>query len=228
MIENNLRYSSMKKYKPVLVLVMVLVASQLNANKKNDFQTAKELFLNCQHKIEKFDNTTGRYRFVDPIEENEVFYGIVMKTAPTLYTQTKLFKSELINLLVDPYIKKHESAKFNILRVLDNLCIEDYVDVIDSVYTFYKRKQVSFDFLDMTIGQDFNMSNQVARQYKNEKLQKILNKIQSDIKSGNLKVTTPPYGFQETIEKILSGKEWHELEEIEKTQPPLLKLKDCN
>ncbi len=218
----------MKKHKTLLVIVILLVSSQLNANKKEDFQTTKQLFLNCQHKIDKFDNTTGKKRFVDPIEENEVFYEIVMKTAPTLYTQTELYKLELINLFVDADIKKHKSAKYNILRLLDNLCIEDYVDVIDSVYVFYKRNQVSFEILDMTIGQDFNMSNQVAKKYKNEKLQILLTEILNDIKSGKLKVITPPYGFRETIEKILSGKEWQELQEIEKTQPPLLKQQNCN
>jgi len=218
----------MKKYKPLFVLVIVLVSSQLNANKKEDFQTTKILFLKCEQKIEKFDNTIGKKRFVDPLEENEVFYGIVMKTAPTLFTETKLYKTDLINLFVDADIKKNKSASYNILRVLDNLCIEDYVDVIDSFYTFYKRKQVSFEILDMAIGQDFNMSNQVAKKYKNEKLQIILTEILKDIKSGKLTITTPPYGFQETIEKILSGKEWEELEEIEKTQPPLLKQKECD
>jgi hypothetical protein len=218
----------MKKYKPLLVLVIVLVSSQLNANKKEDFQTTKQLFLKCEQKIDKFDNTIGKKRFVDPLEENEVFYVIVMKTAPTLYTETKLYKTDLINLFVDADIKKNKGASYNILRVLDNLCIEDYVDVIDSVYTFYKRKQVSFEILDMAIGQDFNMSNQVAKKYKNEKLQIILTEILNDIKSGKLTVTTPPYGFQETIEKILSGKEWQELEEIKKIQPPLLKQKECD
>ena len=218
----------MKKHKTLSIIVILLISSQLNANKKEDFQTVKQLFLNCQHKIDKFDNTTGKKRFVDPIEENEVFYEIVMKTAPTLYTQTELYKVELINLFVDADIKKYRSAKYNILRLLDNLCIEDYVDVIDSVYAFHKRNQVSFEILDMAIGQDFNMSNQVAKKYKNEKLQILLTEILNDIKSGKLKVRTPPYGFQETIENILSGKEWIEVDEIGKTQPPLLKQKECD
>lgn len=218
----------MKKYRYLIIIAIILIASSLNANKKEDFQTTKQFFLKCEQKIDKFDQTVGKKRFIDPLEENEVYYGIVMKTAPNLYLKTKLHKTNLINLFVDDDIKKNKNASYNILRLLDNLCIEDYVDVIDSVYTFYKRKQVSLEILDMTIGQDFNMSNQVAKKYKNEKLQIILNEILNDIRSRRLTITIPPYGFQEKIERILSGKEWQELEEIEKTQPPLLKQKECD
>ena len=87
---------------------------------------------------------------------------------------------------------------------------------------------MKFEVLCDAFFQDFNMSNQLARKYKNEKLQILLAQILQDIKTEKLLIETPPFGFQEEIENLMSGKTWeNDLKKTEKTQPPLLKLENC-
>ena len=70
----------------------------------------------------------------------------------------------------DKKIIRDYATNQDVYRILDNLCIDDYVEVLDSVYSFYKLKQVKFDDLYSAVIQDFNMSNQLARNYKNDKI----------------------------------------------------------
>ncbi len=218
----------MKLQKKLLVLILLFYCFQLEAtnNTKND-SIARQLFVKSERKALEFRKSKMNLRFVDPIEMNEVFYKIVVKESPALYSNTSKYKNGLLNILKDKKIKRDYETNQDIFRILVNLCVEDYVDVVDSVYSFYKQKQVSFsDFYNAVIP-DFNMSNQFVRSYKNEKLQILLTQILQDIKTGKLLVVTPPYGFQEEIENLLSGKLWeNELKKDEKIQPPL--LKSCN
>ena len=216
----------MKTYRNFVVLFLLFYCFQLEASNiiKED-SIAVQLFIKSEQKAMEFRNKTMKMRFVDPIELNNVFYNIVMKESPELYTDTRKYKIGLLNILKDRKIKKDGNTNLDVFRILDNLCIDDYVDVIDSVYSFYKQKQVTFDDLDYAIAQDFNMSIQVAKKYKNEKLQQLLSQILQDIKTGNLLVVTTPYGFQEEIENLLSGKSWEDL--IEHVTP-LLKQKNCD
>jgi|GEM_PF-2959056 len=213
-----------------LILFLVFYCFQLKAsNNIIDDSLARQLFSKAEQKSIEFRKKTYKLRFVDPIEMNNVFYRIVIKESPELYTDTRKYKIGLINILKDTKINRDDETNQDVFRILDNLCIEDYVDVIDSVYSFHKQKQVKFGDLYDAVLQDFNMSNQLARKYKNEKLQILLTQMLQDIKTGKLLVETPPFGFKEEIENLLSGKSWeNELKEIEKIQPPLLKQENCD
>ena len=213
-----------------IVLILIFYCFQLEAsNNIKDDSLARQLFIKAEQKAIEFRRKTDKLRFVDPIEMNEVFYKIVNNESPELYVETRKYKIGLLNILKDKKIKRDDATNQDVYRILDNLCIEDYVEVMDSVYSFYKQKQVKFDDLYSTVIQDFNMSNQLARNYKNDKLQILLTRILQDIKTGKLLIETPPFGFREEIENLLSGNSWEkELKETEKIQPPLLKQENCN
>jgi len=213
-----------------LALILIFSCFQLVAsNIIKDDSLARQLFVKAEQKSIEFRKKNYKLRFVDPIEMNEVFYRIVMKESPELYTDTRKYKIGLLNILKDKTIKRDDETNRDVFRILDNLCIDDYVEVIDSVYSFYRMKQVEFEDLDNAVTQDFNMSNQLERNYKNEKLQILLTKILQDIKTGKLLVETPPFSFKEEIENLLSGKSWeNDLKWLGKTQPLLLKQQNCD
>jgi hypothetical protein len=213
-----------------LLLILVLHCFQLKArNNIKDDTIARQLFIKAEQKAIEFRKGTYELRFVDPIEMNEVFYKIVIKESPELYTDTQKYKNGLIKILKDKSIIRDDETNRDVFRILSNLCIEDYVDVIDSVYSFHMQKQVEFEDLYDAVFQDFNLSNQVGKKFDNERLQVQLTQILQDIKTRKLLVVSPPYGFQEGIEDLLSGKLWKdELKEFEKIQPPLLNQKNCD
>jgi hypothetical protein len=219
--------NSQSKY---LTLILIFSCFQLEAsNIINDDSLARQLFIKAERKAIEFRKKTDKMRFVDPIEMNEVFYRIVMQESPELYTDTRKYKIGLINILKDKNIQRDDKTNQDIFRILDNLCIEDYVDVIDSVYSFHKQKQVKFEVLYDAVLQDFNMSNQLERNFKNEKLQILLTQILRDLKTGKLLVETPQLGFKEEIENLLSGKSWeNDLKWLGKTKPLLLKQQKCD
>jgi hypothetical protein len=213
-----------------LALIFIFSCFQLEAsNIIKDDSLARQLFVKAEQKSIEFRKKNYKLRFVDPIEMNEVFYRIVMKESPELYTDTRKYKIGLLNILKDKTIKRDDETNRDVFRILDNLCIDDYVEVIDSVYSFCRMKQVEFVDLYNAVSQDFNMSNQLERNYNNEKLQILLTKILQDIKTGKLLVETPPFSFKEEIENLLSGKSWeNDLKWLGKTQPLLLKQQNCD
>ena len=220
----------MKFQKCLLVIILFFFCFQLEAtNKVKEDSIAKQLFVEAEKKAIEFRKKTLHIRFVDGIEMNELFYKVVMKESPALYNDTHKYKNGLLDILKDKKIRRDATTNQDVFRILYNLCVDDYVDVIDSVYSFYKHKQVKFDDLYDAIVIDFNMSNLVAKKYKNERLQRLLLQIQQDIKTGKLSVVTPPFGFQEEIENLISGKLWEdELKEDVKIHPSLLKQSGCN
>ena len=212
----------------LLALFFLLFCSHSQAGNLEDDIVTRQLFMKAELKAIKFRKKTYPLRFVDPIEMNDVFYNIVKRESPALYSDTPKYTLGLLNILKDKSIKSDEATNQDVFRILDNLCIDDYVEVIDSVYSFYKQKQVTFSDLEFALFQDFNISNQVAKNYKNETLQTLLKHMLQELQTGKFLIETSQLGLKEEIEELLLGKLWeNDLKETAKIQPPLLKQENC-
>ena len=218
------------KYIILLILFVFFANIKINAFdfNKNEDSIARQLFVKSEKIAIRSRAKIEKMRFLDPIERNILFFKIVRSESPDLINNTFKYKFSLINLLSDKKIQKDSYSDFDIVNILSNLCIDDYIEVTDSVYTLAKKNKLKFDILENMVIQDFNVSNQLARSYRNPKLKLFLKKILIDIESGKFILPKKNNDFIEFVNKLISGEEWEkELKEINRINPPLLNPKDC-
>ena len=107
--------------------------------------------------------------FEDPLGRIDYFFKTVKTVAPQLLTDTKLYKDDLLNLLTDKTFHKNLFTDDNIVFVLYNLPIDDYVDVLNTVLYMYKKGDINQEIFECFIFQDFNVSNSIPKTLKDEK-----------------------------------------------------------
>lgn len=165
--------------------------------------------------------------FEDPLGRVHFLYKTVRKESPELFEQTNQYKNFLLRILVDKTIEKDEYTDYDVVCILCNLCLDDYIEVMDTAYSLLKNKKINFNIFEYIIFQDFNMSNQVAQNYKNEKLQIFLNRLLLDQQFLQDIAQEHP-DFNSQLKDLISGKLWdNELKEINQIQPPILKHDNC-
>lgn len=213
-----------------LGILITIACIKIHANdfKKNEDSVARQLFVKSEKIAIRNRAKTEKMRFLDPVERDILFYKIVRSESPDLLDYTNKYKFSLINLLIDKTIKKDDYSDFDIVNVLYNLCIDDYIKAMDSVYSLVKKNKLKFDILERMIIQDFNVSNQLANNYRNPKLQQFIYRLLQEIKSGDFIIPKKNYDFIESVNKLISGEELVKgLKEKEIIYPPLLNSKNC-
>lgn len=189
---------------------------------------AKQLFVKSEKIAIRSRTKIMKVRFFDSIGNNDLFFKILKKESPDLIDNTNKFKLGILKLLTDKTINKDCYTESDIVNLLCNLCLDNYVSIIDIVRISVIKGHLKFKILERAIFQDFNISNQVARNYKNPTLQKSLEQLKLDVKSGRLIIPKDNYGFMEQLNKLISGETWEsELKNDEQISPPLLNPKDC-
>jgi hypothetical protein len=113
------------------------------------------------------------------------------------------------------------------MYILYNLPFDDYVGMLYTVSALYKQNNIDSDLFIFFIFQDFNVSNAVAKNYQNEKLQVFLNKLLKDKEIVN-KAELQDKNFRERILNLKNGVLWEGgedgfgLKKLDKSQPPIL------
>lgn len=207
-----------------------LVCLKIHANnsKINNDSVARQLFIKSEKVAIPNRSKIEKMRFMDPIERNILFFKIVRKESPDLIDNTNKYKYSLINLFTDKSIRKDGYSNLDICNILSNLCIDDYIDVTDSIYTLVKRNKLDFEILNCMIEQDFNVSNELAKKYENFKSIQFLKKLTNEIEQGKYILPKKNNDFVKFINSILSGEEWrHFIKDAETIQPPIFNHKDC-
>jgi hypothetical protein len=164
--------------------------------------------------------------FEDPLGRIDYFFKTVKTVAPQLLTDTKLYKNDLLNLLTDKSFHKNIFTDNNIVFVLYNLPIDDYVDVLDSALSLYQNEKINQSIFELFIFQNEIASVSVAKNFKNEKLQVFLNKLLDDL-SLIRKVELQNKHFRKSILDLKSGLDWEGtsdggLKKLTEIQPAVL------
>ena len=117
----------------------------------------------------------------------------------TIFENPCIYKKCLLEAIKDP--NQNRLYKYFALHCLFRLCIEDYVEVIATVFNEYKKGILDDGFLELSIHQNL-ISIEVYRNYNHKKLKKILTKI---------KIYKEKIGKNTNhIDKVISGKQWKE------------------
>ncbi len=164
--------------------------------------------------------------FEDPLGRIDYFFKTVKTVAPQLLTDTKLYKNDLLNLLTDKLFHKNIFTDNNIVFVLYNLPIDDYVDVLNSALSLYQNEKINQSIFELFIFQNEIASVSVAKNFKNEKLQVFLNKLLDDL-SLIRKVELQNKHFRKSILDLKSGLDWEGtsdggLKKLTEIQPAVL------
>jgi len=197
------------------------------------YNDAVALFMKSEIKLRQHREYISKKRlFEDPVGYDYVLFNTVRSESPELYKSTTKYKDHLLRILTDSSLKKDEYMNRDILMILFNLCIDDYVDVMEQLYNLFMKKQISFGLFERAIFQDFNMSFQVAKNYKNERLRSFWLHLQNDAELMNEFDKNNSY-LNEYIQDNISGKDWEvNLKEWvsnskDKNSPPFLKQVNC-
>lgn len=218
----------MKKY--LLIIVAFILSDSLIGQERNDVKQKEvsALFQKTEKEMQNHYNYLDKKRiFEDPIGRADYFFKTVKRVAPSLLSDTKLYKDEILNLLIDTTYKKNYYSNWDIMYILYNLPLDDYVGMLYTVSALYKQNNIDFDLFTSFIFQDFNVSNAVAKNYQNEKLQVFLSKLLGDKETMN-KAELQDKNFRERILNLKNGVLWEGgedgfgLKKLDKSQPPIL------
>lgn len=189
---------------------------------------AKELFLKTESIVIKKRAIIQKERFLDPVGRNDMYFEELKKQSPDLLDNTNRYKFGVLHLLVNDTIEKDAYTDFDIVNIMYNLCIDDYIEMSDSILNLVKKGLVKFEILDSAICQDFNLTNSVARNYNNPELQKLLKQIIEDFKSGGIRIPGDREDFIEELNRLISGEAWkNDLQYSIIKHPPLPNREDC-
>ena len=136
----------------------------LQKKQKHCDTSTLKLFVKLDKAILKIRNYNIQSRiFITPDVEAKQFYDTIMTIAPTFYTETLKHKETLVNMVLFS----------DIVCILNNLCIEEYLDVIRQVVNNYESYSKNEEILINLIDQDDNFSGSLKYFYNVEKLKSV-------------------------------------------------------
>lgn len=214
-----------------ILIITTLILSCCSTKKENDALKAKEiseLFQIVENDMQAhYDYLDKNKIFEDPLGRIWYFFKTVNTIAPQLLTDTKLYKTEVFNILTDTSFQKNQFTNNDIVYILYNLPVDDYVDLLSSVTSLYKKKKITRNIFESFIFQDFNVSNSIAKNFTNEKLQVFLNNILND-QEIYTNTELQNKRFKKNILELKKGTLWEGeedvlgLKEMGEIQPPIL------
>ena len=213
----------------VFILLTITLCCSAAKEEYSDPKTNKvyESFQIIENKMQAhYDYIEKNGIFEDPLGRIDYFFKTVKTVAPQLLTDTKLYKNDLLNLLTDKSFHKNIFTDNNIVFVLYNLPIDDYVDVLDSALSLYQNEKINQSIFELFIFQNEIASVSVAKNFKKEKLQVFLNKLLDD-QSLIRKVELQNKHFRKSILNLKSGLDWEGtsnggLKKLTEIQPAVL------
>ena len=201
-----------------------LFAKEIKTNKtyfKDD--TTLNLFLRSENKLtllRQKNKQNGKYN--DPLSYYDNWLMIVKSNSPMLLERTNYYSRDLINILLNANYEKNKEFKIDILMILYHQCVDDYTTTLTTLFDRYRKGNIEFDMLRMSIDQDLTFCNVVAKNYHHLKLRQLLNSIKNDtllLKSEEGRI------LKARIEEILNGNVWkNEAKEILEIQGVKLKI----
>jgi hypothetical protein len=209
----------------IIFLTLFLVQCfNINSTNKLVRKEGEVLFWKAEKKAIDYRKALGRKNvYMDPIDLNMEIYKIFKKESPDLFENTSNYTDNLLMILIHENKNKDYYTDYDVIHILYNLCLNDYLILIDKVYSHFKNGEINFDVFSETIIQDFNLSNQLAKNYNNAEVISMFNKIVNDVNGKKIIIKKDSLLFRTKIERIISGKEWIEmLKSAEKIQPPIL------
>ena len=177
----------------------------LQKKQKHCDTSTLKLFVKVDKAIWKIRNYNIKSRiFITPDVEAKQFYDTIMTIAPTFYTETLKHKETLVNMVLFSDDLIGFESKLNIVCILNNLCIEEYLDVIRQVVNNYESYSKNEEILINLIDQDDNFSGSLKYFYNVEKLKAIL----LEVKQNKYIQSTKKYDIKGAIDLILSGERY--------------------
>lgn len=201
----------MKKTKifvTVFLLFLCLNSTQaMNYNINIDSLT-KKLFVKSESlAIKKRIQYSKHYDFLEENYVGEQFIKTVLKESPELINNTNYYKWGLLRLLSDKTIERDFYTDLDIIAILYNLCIDDYIDIVDSVFIKVKSRDLSIEIMKNLIVQNPYLTITLAKNYRCHQVYEKLYQIRKELQLINMNNQISNIITQE-IDSIISGNTW--------------------
>lgn len=207
------------KIKFVFTLSLTISALQLFSQHQlpKNYTTTIALFTKFEKKLEETKIAEiKKGRFFSPVDSAVIFLEVLKKEAADLYNHTECYSESLLAILEKRDCSKNQDFCLNVIRILYHLKIDNYVNLLNEIYHNYKLNKVnSRIFLDAIFTCESYYSNLIVLNYKNLKLQLLLNKISSDSEIIS-KVSKVYPNFLKSINEIISGALFNEFQTTQK------------
>lgn len=218
----------MSKFYFLTLSLIVSISFHVYGCTSTDDSIAENLFLKCEKHAILERAKIEKERFLDPVERNRLFFEIVEKQSPDLLKYTEKYKYGLLKLLVDLPQKRDNYTESDIVNILYNLCLSDYLVILDSVYANVILNKLEFKILESLVIQDVNITTQLMQNYKNQSVQQALDKIRKGIENSEIRIPNNNSSFLEYLELIRSGEIWENtFSHFEEKYAPLLHTRYC-
>lgn len=204
----------MKKY--LLVFISMLLTCCAKGQESNDInqKMAFDMFQNVENEMKAhYASLSNNKMFEDPLGRVNYLFEAITRVAPKLLSETNSYKNGLLHLLADSSFQKKEYSDLDIIYILYNLQIDDYVDLLEHALSFYKQNNIDQSIFENLIFQDFNVSNSLAKNYRNPKLQVFLEELLKDKDLIN-KMQLNNKLFQQAILDLKSGTTWNGVDSL--------------
>jgi hypothetical protein len=131
----------------IMLLFSLFVGLTACAGNQKDKQFVT-LFANAEkNAIKQRKEFDKKGVFMDPLGINSCTYNILKKTSPELLDNTNVYIDSLLSLFNNKLIPRDYYTDFDIIVILSNLCIDDYIIVINKVYLLYTNKKIKFKMI---------------------------------------------------------------------------------
>jgi hypothetical protein len=209
----------MRKLKYVII---VLLLSCISLQAQNSCNTTLCLFQKVENKMQ-IHYKTNRL-FEDPLGRIGFLFKTVSQEFPDLLSNAVPYKDELLKMLIDNSVilKKNSYTNDDIIFLLYNMNIDNYVDFLIQICDMYKHGLIDFQIFNGFIFQHLDVSDLIAKNYENEKLIHFFDTI---LKDGELMDLCYSHNkeFKNSIIQLKTGEYWNDRGKlISKIQPPII------
>ena len=171
----------MKKCNSLLFILLFSFNLFALTSDNNLKSKTKQLFLKSELFAMNERSEVEKNSFLDPVWRNLRFIELAKNKSPDLIANTNYYKWGLFDLLTDSKIKKDNYTDIDIVNILYNLCLDDYIQVVDSAYFLVKQHKLKIEVFELFINQDFNITNRLAKNYKYPPVTNLLKSIRHDL-----------------------------------------------
>lgn len=165
-------------------------------NKSNNYK--KDTIMIFSHKILAIEK-----KVVDLTSPSDLF---MFQDFIKIYEKPNLYKESALDFISQR--ETTEQQKTITLYSMHNLDIQNYLDIIRTLYNLFLKDEIKVNLLEMAITYPFSQNHLIISNFDNSDVRQLLNQIRNTEEVSNK--------FKLSIDNILSGKTWKKIKKFKK------------
>ena len=208
--------------KVMLGYLFILISMWSCSNNIGKEDEVLEMFCRAEDKLIEYRQKIAGHKY-DAVDDYGERFKLLNEYAPLLMSNTQKYKEGLLSLLTNSEFAKDSSTNEDIIFILHNLCLPEYIETCKEIYKMYRVGQIDIYALAFAIDPDYVISTKIVNNYRNPDLRKFYGTMLGDLKNSENK---NEMRLSESLENILSGEAFNDSQFIVSITPPF--IQDCD